>query len=332
MLTLSRAAGDQLGSFLETAFQAGGELQGEMLDLAFGALVPGGASRAANRIATSTAETLRFADPNADGAAARQELRNKFEVYQLVRYVDRILGLPPPGEPVDLPACVERAYRHDTHRAMWLVEGLGHAHAARCLSGSAARPSGILTRVEVPQASRLMLHAGLGMALAEHLLTELSPRSSVARARRLVDEFVALCRANSRPGCEDAALESFGLMARCFYPDRVPILGRAIDAAGDETLRGYFWHGVGRGTYFVPVNFIPGYGSIWHAIEMSQREAPQARAAVSGRSASICSGWQDSHEPAPRVLRKAWYPSLVASCSPISAWQPRQPRSSPSSA
>jgi hypothetical protein len=36
---------------------------------------------------------------------------------------------------------------------------------------------------------------------------------------------------------------------------------------------GYFWHGVGRAIYFLPINILPFYGSIWHAYEMAQREA-----------------------------------------------------------
>jgi len=37
---------------------------------------------------------------------------------------------------------------------------------------------------------------------------------------------------------------------------------------------GYFWHGVGRATYFVPINFVPVFGSIPHAIQMIQRVTP----------------------------------------------------------
>ena len=35
---------------------------------------------------------------------------------------------------------------------------------------------------------------------------------------------------------------------------------------------------VGRAVYFLPVNFIPGYGSLWHAVLMAERESPHEMA------------------------------------------------------
>ncbi len=123
-----------------------------------------------------------------------------------------------------------------------------------------------------------MLSGGLGLAFAEHVLGELSPGSSAAAARRALEHFVDLCRANSAPRHLDSAIESLGLDARCFFPDLVPVLERGLLAQGDPALHRFFWHGAGRALYFVPVNFIPGYGSLWHAVRMARREAPSEAA------------------------------------------------------
>jgi hypothetical protein len=67
---------------------------------------------------------------------------------------------------------------------------------------------------------------------------------------------VSLCRDNSRPGYVGAAYESLGLVTRTFHRDLIADVDRVLQqSAGD--LVGYFWHGVGRATYFAPGNFLP---------------------------------------------------------------------------
>jgi hypothetical protein len=53
----------------------------------------------------------------------------------------------------------------------------------------------------------------------------------------------------------------------------VPIVGQVLSETDPDVL-GYFWHGVGRAVYFLPINFVPCYGSIWHAVDMVRRESP----------------------------------------------------------
>jgi hypothetical protein len=136
-----------------------------------------------------------------------------------------------------------------------------------------------------------MLHAGIGMAFAQHLMKTVNHLSPPAEIRQVIREFIQLCRDNSQPGFEGAALESLGLISRhgMFYGDTQPtrmvqIISDEL-ATLDEQVYGYFWHGVGRATYFLPINFIPGYGSISHAAEMIRRIAPDdtaLRNAVAG--------------------------------------------------
>lgn len=39
----------------------------------------------------------------------------------------------------------------------------------------------------------------------------------------------------------------------------------------------YFWHGMGRGLYFLPTEFVPADGLTWQALQKAQREPPPVR-------------------------------------------------------
>jgi len=270
----------QLDELLQAAFQAGDDLQTEWLALVSDALTPTRWGRVTSDMAERSLEALRLAVPGDAGAAARRELRNKYEIYWLVKGVRKVLELPPHGRPFSLLEKVARAYELDSFRALWAVEGLGHDYAATVLERGDLE-TGILNDPALellPSASLPMLHAGLGLACAEHVLRTLAPHSRRGRIRKAIDRYVSLCRENSREEHADAALEALGLVARCFFPDLVPALEREIRAMDEGSLRRIFWHGVGRGIYFVPVNFVPGYSSISHAIQMAGREAPEETA------------------------------------------------------
>ncbi|MCP4657113.1 MAG: hypothetical protein GY856_17025 [bacterium] len=270
----------RLDELLQAAFQAGDDLQTEWLDLVSDALTPARWGRVASDMADRSLEALRLAAPGDAGAAVRRELRNKYEIYWLVKGVRKVLELPPHGRSFSLLEKVARAYELDPFRALWAVEGLGHDYAATLLEDGDLE-TGILTdpKLELlPSASLPMLHAGLGLACAEHVLRTIAPHSPRGRIRGAIERFVSLCRENSRERHADAALEALGLVARCFFADLVPALERELEAMDEGSLRRVFWHGVGRAIYFVPANFVPGYSSTWHAVQMAKRESPDETA------------------------------------------------------
>ncbi len=300
------AAQGELGELSQAVFQAGDDLQDEWLDLLTDAMAPWRWPRAASRLAARSLDTLRVARPDAAGTLARQELKNKLEVYRSVKDVRGRLGHPPAGVRFALEPYVARAFEHDAYRALWLIEGLGHDYAETALRHDAA-PSGLLqppAHSELPAASLPMLHGGLGLALAEHVLAVLSPASSTAEARRALERFVRLCRANSAERHLDSAIESLGLDARCFFPDLVGVLERGLRDLDDPALYRFFWHGAGRALYFVPVNFIPGYGSLRHALAMARREAP-GETAWSSAVAGIAYAFAMVNMAQPAILEGA---------------------------
>ena len=71
----------------------------------------------------------------------------------------------------------------------------------------------------MPDKSLCMMHAGLGLCVAESLMKQLTPDSTIKETERVLKLFIKLCNNNSRPGYVGCALESLGLVTRCFnYP------------------------------------------------------------------------------------------------------------------
>jgi hypothetical protein len=282
---VTQAAGEQLSEILQSLFLLGDDLQRETMDLAFNLLTPEGfnpQSRAISDIVQQSAEIFRGLNPLRDGTLTLQELQNKLQVYFLVRAVPTQLQLPSAPPYPSLLEVVRSAYASDPYPTLWVVEGIGHWYGDTFFTRN-EEPRGILTDGQVwdlPAESLTMLHAGIGMSFAQHWMEMVNHLSPVADIRHALAQVMALCRENSRPGYEGAALESLGLITRNgqFYgetrPDQmVHVVSRELEHIDPEGFE-YFWHGVGRAHYFLPIHFVPGYGSIWHAVRMLRQAVP----------------------------------------------------------
>ena len=172
-----------------------------------------------------------------------------------MRNIETLLQLPVNGSYVPLPELVDRSYALGDFQALWAVEGAGHYYALSRWPGS-AEPRDLLTdtlAADVPDKCLTMLHAGLGLALAERLLQGIVSQPSGQAIRTVVRRFIALCRANSRPGYVGAAPNS-ALVTQVTYPQQV----LAIDREPRATWRcsptfGTAW----PGGYFSPTYFLP---------------------------------------------------------------------------
>lgn len=210
-----------------------------------------------------------------DSPAVNQEFSNKLTVILLVTQVHSQLGLTH-GSAEPLMALVAKAADLETFPRLWAVEGIGNYVGDTALAQATERVAGLLTGPDVerlPAWGLTMLHAGIGMSFAKHVLKTLDPASTPEAVRAAVAEFVALCRDSSRPGYCGAALESLGLATRTLYPNLVGRIDKAIPAV-DEALLGYFWHGAGRAMYFDPMNMLPSVNAPWRAIRRLDDEAP----------------------------------------------------------
>ena len=276
---VSDAAQDQLGNGLAETYRAGDRWQQVMVDAVFGALDP--AVDLSRNLASKTllrgslavlrrsAIILESAMPG--GGVVWRELGNKLEAFESFQYVDQILGF----ENLDAASLLEQvtaAEGNGPYLRLWLTEGLGFAFTEAAWDDG--EPRELLRRPaleELPAESLIPLHTGMGLALARHLLPELSgDRQAVREALRRFEE---LCVHNARDGFALASYEALGLVVRQLAPEAVAevdrVLSRAVEA---EAERGAFWHGFGRGLYFVATQTLPG--SSGRAVAKARREAP----------------------------------------------------------
>ena len=213
--------------------------------------------------------------PGRDVELARQEADAKMKVMELVQDVRRIV--PERDVVVPLPDLVERAYALGSFAALWAVEGVGNEYvAARRQRGEPL--SALLTATEdmteLPAKSLTMLHAGIGLGLAEIALEGLRPDSPPEVIDPPLQRFLADARSSSRPGYAGCALESLGLVTKYLYgTSMVQTVDRRLQAI-DDAARGFFWHGVGRALYFSPENMLPGLTSPWPAVAQCDDVAP----------------------------------------------------------
>lgn len=283
---VTQAVGGKLGQTPLSVFLLGDSVQREALAASFRLLSPAALSRnsaAVQDLINQSVETVRYLNPLQDGDLTLQEIRNKITVFRLVLQIPDRLKLPDEPPYPELTQIIEDAYDMEDYPALWAVEGVGHWYGSTYYDRGEV-PHGILKDDRLnrlPEKSFTMLNAGIGMAIAQHWIKQVNHLSPVADIRHVLGEITTLCRDNATPGFEGAALESLGLITQNgqFYDDARPdemvqIVGRELQEIGDQEAFEYFWHGVGRAHYFLPINFLPGYGSIWHAWEMI-REATE---------------------------------------------------------
>ncbi|HEU5020672.1 MAG TPA: hypothetical protein VFT60_02240 [Bryobacteraceae bacterium] len=208
-----------------------------------------------------------------------QQAKNTRYIFVLVRNNPEQLGIPKTGE-FDLSVFMDRAYAVGDFEAIWTVEGLGHVYSQRTwiLKHNVSEDAhGILVdgqAANMPAKSLTMMHAGLGLAVAESLMKQLTVDSSIQEVQRVLKAFIKICNNNSRPGYVGCALESLGLVTRCFNYPMVNLVQKIL-ADIDPMAWEFFWRGAGRALYFSPGHMMQPLYSPWIAAE---QEAPNDRA------------------------------------------------------
>jgi hypothetical protein len=272
---------EQFGSVISEVFRAGDQLQRSLVDLMFGVLTleactPRRMFKLTFDMMQQSAEVSRWLIPGRENRLAWQEFKNKLQAFNLFEYVDVALNLPA-GPDISLTALVAQADALGPYRAIWALEGLGRYYTEMCWTHKGA-PQHLLTADQVSALSArslIPLHTGMGLSLAGRLLATVKPQCPDATINHVLQQFIALCQGNSRVGYMGAVIEALGLVTRLCYPELVPIVDRQLLAVNADIV-GSFWHGVGRGLYFLPLNSIPCASSSWRAVEMAQGEAPHA--------------------------------------------------------
>jgi hypothetical protein len=274
---------EKFGDPAAVVFIAGSEYQSKAVDMFFDvltlkALNPNYWVKVGDRLLTQS-RLAADATIGKESSIYSEQAKNTSYVFKLVRNNPEKLGIPKSGE-FDLAVYMDKAYGVGDYENIWTVEGLGHVFTQRVwklkwncsedahdilIEGQAAT---------MPEKSLTMMHAGLGLGFAESLLKQLTPDSSTTETERVLKAFIKLCRNNSREGYVGCALESLGLVTRCFnYPmvDKV----QEVLSDLDETTWEFFWRGAGRALYFSPGHMLQSLYSPWIAAE---EEAPDDRA------------------------------------------------------
>jgi len=291
---LAHEAKSELGGIGQTVFFLGDGIQRAATDFAFDLFSPKTWSpehlwRMASNGAKQSVQISKLANPQ-NLALAWEELKNKIEVFTLVIDLPTKLGLPPAGtgEFIPLAQLVPRAYSVPPFQALWAVEGLGHYYADSYYAHF-GNPQSLLSeaQAQVPAKSLLMLHAGMGLSFADRLLGNLTPDDpSPGETHAMLEEFVSLCRNNSREGYLGAAVESLGLETRDFYPGLLDVVHQQLLKIAPE-LVGFFWHGAGRALYFSRKYFLPALTTAWSGIAEETRNCPDQLSAMAGLAWAI---------------------------------------------
>jgi len=221
--------------------------------------------------------TLAAASPRPRGRLRWRELGNKLEAFEIFRHAE--MQARSAGGALPLAALVELAEDVVPYRRLWRLEGLGYGHAEERAAHAAhaaniAEPRGWLLAgaAELPAASLIALHCGIGLSLARRLLAA-SARAPAAELRRGLAAYVAGCRELALPGHAAPLLEALGFIARLRLARRAGEVAEEL-ARLDEEAHACFWHGLGRALYFLPRHAPPWPGTPRRLFAAVTREAP----------------------------------------------------------
>lgn len=277
--SITRAIERQFTKPIGEVFRTGDQLQRGMLDLmwtapALDAFTPKSIMKAALDAMQQSAQTFTVLVHGRESRVIWQELKNKLQAFELFEHVESALRLPARAQ-ITLAELVKRAGALNPYLGLWAMEGVGHYYAERYWERSGT-PRKLLAGTEGPALARsalVPLHAGVGLSLASRLLQRIKPKGPPAEVQGVTRHFRMLCEDNSRKGYAGVAFEALGVVTRTLFPHLVPTIHRYLSVMGGA-LTDFFWHGVGRGIYFAPTNFLPWCSAPWRALGMSQQEPP----------------------------------------------------------
>jgi hypothetical protein len=277
--SMTRAIERQFTKPIGEVFRTGDQLQRGALDLMLSAatleaFTPKSIMKVALDAMQQSAQTLTILVPGRESRVIWQELKNKLQAFELFDHVESALRLPARAQ-IDLAELVKRAGALNPYLGLWAMEGVGHYYAERYWERSGT-PRRLLAGTEgpaLPRSALVPLHAGVGLSLAGRLLQRIKSKGPPAEVQDFTQHFRMLCEDNSRKGYAGVTFEALGVVARTLFPDLVPTISQYLSAMGGA-LTDFFWHGVGRGIYFAPTNFLPWCSAPWRALAMSQQEPP----------------------------------------------------------
>ena len=282
----------QLARLMREAFKTGDRLTADVVDPALGFVTQEGLSSGhVMKLGFDATQKLAevFAPWTTGSDLAWLEFGNKLQSFGTFRYVASMLDMPVETD-IPLAQWVAQAAKLDAYLSVWATEGLGYDWTEK--AWRRGTPEGLLQAVSVR--GLVALHAGMGLSLAKRVCAGLRADASDAQMRDGLQRFVDLCQANAHSGYAGVALEALGLVVQTYYPElRMRVDRRLMDRMPEE--RAHFWHGLGRGAYFMPRS-----SAAWH--DLAVLRAPHEMGRL-----NLASGlaW-------PLVLVNIRHPQIVA--------------------
>jgi len=220
--------------------------------------------RTALRVAATSAEALGGLPREMNGAQW-QEAANKLEVCELFVNAGGLKSM-------ELAQSVQRCQSLEPFSRPWVLEGVGYDYAGQALGRG--RPCDKLLQgphtTGIPHSLLLTLHTGAGMAFGRAALAERSRGTGTMLQRHW-----QRCLDNAEgPWAAEIMFESLGFVAATLNRELIPEIRRELDGWPAELVDS-FWHGVGRGMYFLPSNLAPISAMRRYVIVESRRMAPE---------------------------------------------------------
>ena len=152
-----------------------------------------------------------------------------------------------------LSTLVQKTNACDSYNKVWATEGLGHFYTEWVWQDGQV-PEHLLTDetlTGLPVSCMVALHAGMGLSLAKHCLEDVTKKSERKEIEKVVVRFIELCTDNARPGFVGISFEALGLIVQTLYPTLRLLFDQVLHKHAPNLL-GLYWHGIGRGSYFMP--------------------------------------------------------------------------------
>ena len=211
-----------------------------------------------------------------DQELARQEFNNLRDAVQHFGFIDRTAnGNSEASDRPLLNGRIQAVAQMERFESLWATEGLGFLVGEVALKAKQC-PLHLLSchkTSALPVSSRAAIHVGISLSVGKRLLAAVREPDSRNSLSNAVRKFVAICEERSPAGCGGIAVEALGLVVRTLHPQWLTDVDRELEEI-DSNLIGYFWHGVGRGLYFLfpPVLYSQGTHSI--AVEKAWQDPP----------------------------------------------------------
>lgn len=187
---------------------------------------------------------------------------NKILTIETVEFTNLFLG-----KNDSIAQLTDKILRFESHRSLWLAEGLGQVYGNRVMA-QGENPRNVLTTGEgtaIPDCFQLMVHAGLCLAFARYHFDKIGKNATPQQVADATKRIAELAQNNLLPGYAGIGYEAWGMVTQFFYRQMFRTVAATMREF-DSQFEPYLWHGAGRACYFI--DFMPKWKDPWPAFPL----------------------------------------------------------------